>query len=86
MGIQSSFHAPQGNGHFLGFRQRAGKTEIIYDDGDHRRMIWQVAVASRADETHLSEALALAVGALHVVPTLYTELKKRAIVIEHIAG
>lgn len=86
MGQQVTFHAPHGGADFLGWRKaRSGATEIVYDDGVTRRMIWRVAVAS-PNELRLSDALRVAVGAVRVVPTLYDELKKRAIAIERIAG
>lgn len=89
MGQQTSFHAPHGGADFLGWRIRAGKTEIIYDDGVTRRMIWQVAGStgsSAGAESRISEALRVAVGAQRILPTLYDELKKRAIAIERVAG
>lgn len=86
MGQQSVFHAPHGGADFLGWRKtRSGATEIVYDDGVTRRMIWRVA-SNDPSEARISEALRVAVGALRVVPTLYDELKKRAIAIERIAG
>ena len=86
MGLQSTFHAPHGGADFLGLRRtRAGATEIVYDDGVARRMVWRVASA-QPPEDRISDALRVAVGALRVVPTLYDELKKRAISIERIAG
>jgi hypothetical protein len=85
MGHQSSFHAPHGGADFLGWRVRAGATEIVYDDGVRRRMIWRVAAATGI-EGRISDALRVAVGAQKIVPTLYDELKKRAIAIEKIAG
>jgi hypothetical protein len=86
MGQQSVFHAPHGGADFLGWRKtRTGATEIVYDDGVTRRMIWRVA-SDDPSEARISEALRVAVGALRVVPTLYDELKKRAIAIERIAG
>ncbi|WP_374645338.1 hypothetical protein [Tabrizicola sp.] len=86
MGLQSTFHAPHGGADFLGWRKtRAGTTEIIYDDGVARRMVWRVASA-QPSEDRISDALRVAVGALRVVPTLHEELKKRAISIERIAG
>ncbi|NJM82025.1 MAG: hypothetical protein HC844_05560 [Tabrizicola sp.] len=86
MGQQASFHAPHGGADFLGWRKtRAGATEIVYDDGVTRRMVWRVASAEPSD-ARISEALRVAVGSLRVVPTLYDELKKRAIAIERIAG
>lgn len=85
MGHQTSFHAPHGGADFLGWRKRAGETEIVYDDGVTRRMIWRVAT-STPSEARISDALRVAVGAHRIVPTLYDELKKRAIAIEKIAG
>ncbi len=85
MGHQATFHAPHGGADFLGWRKRAGTTEIVYDDGVARRMVWRVA-GERMDEGRLSDALQAAVGAIRVVPTLYDELKKRAISIERIGG
>jgi hypothetical protein len=86
MGLQSTFHAPHGGADFLGWRKtRQGATEIVYDDGVARRMIWRVA-STDPSEARISDALRVAVGSLRVVPTLYDELKKRAIAIERVAG
>lgn len=85
MGHQTSFHAPHGGADFLGWRKRRGATEIVYDDGVTRHMVWRVA-ASGMDEGTLSDALRVAVGSRRILPTLYDELKKRAIAIEKIAG
>jgi hypothetical protein len=86
MGHQSSFHAPHGGADFLGWRKnRHGDTEIVYDNGVTRRMVWRVATDG-SSEARISEALRVAVGSLRVVPSLYDELKKRAIAIERIAG
>jgi hypothetical protein len=86
MGTPTFFHAPNGGADFLGLRRsRTGATEIVYDDGVMRRMVWRVAGPGQ-DEARLSEALQAAVGAPRIVPTLYDELKKRAIAIERIAG
>ena len=80
MGLQSTFHAPQG-GNFLGWRvSRAGRTEIVYEDGAAHRQIWRLTEA-RPDAA-LVEAMQLAVASAHVVPCLMEELKKRAIAIE----
>lgn len=85
MGQQASFHAP-GGADFLGWRKtRAGATEIVYDDGVARRMVWRVA-DDNPNEARLSDALRHAVGALRVVPALYDEMKKRAIAIERVNG
>ncbi|WP_103256356.1 hypothetical protein [Tabrizicola aquatica] len=85
MGLQS-FHAPHGGADFLGWRKnRQGATEIVYDDGVARRMVWRVA-STDPSEDRISDALRVAVGSLRVVPTLYDELKKRAIAIERVAG
>lgn len=86
MGLQSSFHAPHGGADFLGMRtSRTGQTEIVYDDGVARRMVWRVSGDS-ATEALISDALRVAVGSVRVLPTLYDELKKRAIAIERIGG
>lgn len=85
LGHQTSFHAPHGGADFLGWRKRAGETEIVYDDGVARRMIWRVAEAV-GNEARLSDALRVAVGSHRIIPTLYDELKKRAIAIERVAG
>ncbi|MCZ8333471.1 MAG: hypothetical protein O9328_04340 [Rhodobacteraceae bacterium] len=85
MGQQAFFHAPHGGGDFLGIRQsRSGATEIVYDDGVARRMVWRVE--GKPQDGKLSDALRTAVGSLRVVPTLYDELKKRSISIERVAG
>ncbi|MGQ0566668.1 MAG: hypothetical protein ACT4OK_16615 [Gemmobacter sp.] len=81
MGHPTGFHAPNG-AQFLGFRRtRQGATEVVYDDGVSRRMVWQV---DGSDEARLSDALSEAVGALRIVPALMTELKKRAIQVERV--
>jgi hypothetical protein len=86
MGHQAAFHAPHGGADFLAMRtNRFGRTEIVYDDGVARRIIWRVE-ADSLNEDRLSDALRVAVGALRVVPALYDELKKRAIAVERVAG
>lgn len=86
MGLQYMFHAPHGGADLLGWRKnRQGGTEIIYDDGVTRRMIWRVA-STDPSEARISEALRVAVSSIRIVPTLYDELKKRAIAIERVAG
>jgi hypothetical protein len=86
MGLQTTFHAPHGGADFLGWRKtRKGTTEIVYDDGVARRMIWRVE-GEDPSEARLADALRVAVGSIRVVPTLYDELKKRAIAIERVAG
>lgn len=83
MGLQTTFHAPHGGADFLGWRKaRNGTTEIVYDDGVARRIVWRVANPTK--EERIVEALRVAVGSLRVVPTLYDELKKRAIAIERV--
>ena len=83
MGLQTTFHAPNGASDFLGWRKsRSGATEIVYDDGVARRIVWRVA--SLASEARIVDALRVSVASLRVVPTLYDELKKRAISIERI--
>lgn len=86
MGHQAAFHAPNGGAGFLAFRHnRAGATEIVYDDGGTRRMVWRVETPD-PNEDRISDALSVAVGALRVVPALYFELQKRAITVEQVAG
>lgn len=84
MGYHAGFHAPNGGADFLGFRRtRTGATEVVYDDGVSRRLVWRIA-GSGVDEDRLAAALSHAVGALRVVPALMTELKKRAISVERV--
>jgi hypothetical protein len=86
MGQQAFFHAPHGGADFLGMRiSRTGGTEIVYDDGVARRMVWRVTAGER-NEARITDALRVAVGSLRVLPTLYDELKKRSIAIERVAG
>lgn len=47
-------------------------------------MVWRVE--GQAADGKLTDALRVAVGSLRVIPTLYDELKKRAIQIERIPG
>jgi hypothetical protein len=85
MGQQAFFHAPHGGADFIGLRkQPSGATEIVYDDGVSRRMVWRVSGAP--NEARLTDALRVAVGAVRVVPTLHDELRKRSIAVERIAG
>ena len=86
MGLHSTFHAPHGGVDLLAWRKtRQGGTEIIYDDGVTRRMVWRVA-SDNASEARISAALRAASGSVSVVPTHYDELKKRAITIRRVAG
>ncbi len=72
MGHQTSFHAPHGGADFLGWRKtRAGQTEIVYDDGVARRMVWRVA-ADEASEGRISDALRVAVAATGSSPRFTT--------------
>ena len=84
MALQS-FHAPHGGADFLGSRfNRSATTEIVYDDGVARRLVWRADIRP-GHEDRLSDALQVAVGALRVLPTLYDELRKRSIAIEAVA-
>lgn len=88
--MATGFHGPNGGADFLGFRRtRTGRTQVVYDDGISRRMIWQVE-AETVDEDRLADALtdtlSGAAGAQRVVPALMAELKKRAIAVERIQG
>lgn len=86
MGYQTGFHAPNGGADFLGYRKaRNGGTEVVYDDGVSRRMVWRVA-GHQVNEAHLSDALRNAVTALRVVPAMITEVGKRAIALERITN
>ena len=81
-GLQSTFHAPLGSADFLGWRTtRSGATEIVYDNAACR-MVWRVA--ETGGEERIVDVLRLAVCAPRVLPTLYDELKKRAIGIERV--
>ncbi len=64
-------------------KARSGATEIVYDDGVARRMVWRVT-AAKPDEARISEAMRVAVRSARVVPTLYDELTKHAIAIERV--
>lgn len=84
MGYDTSFHASRGGADFLGWRKnRQGGTEIVYDDGITRRMVWRVAMLA-PDEAGIADALRVAVESMRVLPALYDELKKRAIDIERV--
>ncbi len=81
MGLQSTFHAAKG-ADFLGWRvSRAGRTEIVYEDGAAHRQIWRLT-EGEADQS-LVDAMQAAMQSSHVVPCLMEELKKRAISIEN---
>jgi hypothetical protein len=76
-----SFHSAHGATDFLGLRKsRRGETEIVYDDGVARRMVWRVAGAVAPEL--LGDALRAAAAQRRVLPALHAELKKRAIAIE----
>ncbi|MDT8855990.1 hypothetical protein RNZ50_13410 [Paracoccaceae bacterium Fryx2] len=82
MGHQSSFHAPNGGADFLALRTaRTGETEIVYDDGVARRLVWRVT-EGMTDTSRLTQALSRAVTQTRVVPALYSELKKHEIMVE----
>ncbi len=84
MPVQSTYHSASGAADFLGFRKGAsGSTEIVYDDGRRRRLVWRVR--SAAPDGMLGEALSLAVNQRQVVPALYAELKRLGVAIELIA-
>ena len=82
----SVYHSSSGGFDFLGLRQgRSGGIEIVYDDGVTRRLVFRV-VDSRYDTNEIGDALRSAVNQTRVLPALYSELKKRAIAIEAVAG
>jgi hypothetical protein len=85
MGTQHTFHAPGKGADFLGWRiSRAGRTEIVYEDGAMHRMVFRVCSGPYDDEA-MDQALQTAVSSGRVVPALMDELKKRAIEVERLA-
>lgn len=81
MGQEHCFHSPGAGADFLGWRvNRNGKTEVVYDDGRAKRLIWRAEFTGDAQE-RLDAALSSAVTVGHekMIPTLFDELKKRAI-------
>ena len=80
----STYHSAVGGADFLGLRATKRGMEIVYDDGASRRMVWRVS--SPSAEALIGDALRLAVDQARVLPALYTELKKRAISVEAVAG
>ncbi|MFM2354887.1 MAG: hypothetical protein RLZZ528_623 [Pseudomonadota bacterium] len=79
-----SFHSALGRSDFLGLRMRSGVTEIVYDDGRARRMIWRVATT--VNDSVLGDVLRFAVGQRRVVPALQSELNRRRIDVEDVIG
>jgi len=79
----STYHSPYGGFDYLGLRRRAGRVEIVYDDGASRRMVWRVA-SQAVNEGLIGDALRMAVSQARVLPALYAELKRRSIAIEAI--
>jgi hypothetical protein len=79
-----SFHGALGRSDFLGFRNRSGATEIVYDDGRTRRMVWRVATA--VNDSILREVLRFAVGQPRVTTALQAELHRRQIDVEDVIG
>ncbi len=59
--------------------------EIVYDDGATRRMVWRVS-APDTPQDRIGDALRMALTQVRVVPALHSELKKRCISVETIAG
>lgn len=83
MGQEHCFHAPGAGAEFLGWRKdRAGRTEIVFDDCIRTRLVWRAAFEGDA-ASRLDEALAEAVGAGpgRMIATLFEELRKRSIMI-----
>lgn len=86
MARSMTFHSALGATDFIGLREsRKGDTEIVYDDGVARRMVWRVS-APLPDIGILRDAMARAVTQTRVVPALYAELRRRAIHVEMITG
>ena len=81
-----TLHSATGATDFIGLREsRKGETEIVYDDGVTRRLVWRIC-GPLPDTATLREALSRALTQNRVVPALYAELKRRAINVEMIAG
>ncbi|WP_376872912.1 hypothetical protein [Albirhodobacter sp. R86504] len=80
-----TYHNRLGGFDFLGLRKgRSGAMEIVYDDGVKRRIVWRVI--GEANMAHIDAALSRAMSQIRVLPALYTELKKRSILIEAVHG
>jgi hypothetical protein len=90
-----SFHSASGASEFLGLRTgRRGGTEIVYDDGVARRIVFRVVGPAQgpaggpggapADTGALGDALQRAVNQPRVLSALYSELKRRAIAVEQV--
>ena len=85
MGLQTTFHAPVG-GDFLGWREhRSGVTEIVYEDSAAHRIVLRLYSPGQSDD-EVAEALSVAVGRPNVLPSLFEELRKRAIGYDRIIG
>ncbi|MEI4486275.1 hypothetical protein V8J36_08730 [Frigidibacter sp. MR17.14] len=80
----ATFHSSSGGFDFLALRTGRAGTEIVYDDGVRRRMVWRVQ--GQTPKRGLDEALKSAVEQRRVLPALYAELKKRGVSIEVVAG
>ena len=84
MGTQHTFHAPGKGADFLGWRVgRTGVTEIVYEDGAARRIVFRVC-SGTCDGDGMDQVLQAAVQSNRVVATLMDELKKRAIEVERL--
>ncbi|MGB5837420.1 MAG: hypothetical protein WBH14_10250 [Albidovulum sp.] len=85
MPLQTCYHSSHGGFDFLGLRKSpSGAVEIVYDDGARRRLVWRVS--SPAKERQIGDALRHAVDQARVLPALYSELKRRSIAYEAVAG
>lgn len=81
MTATDTFHGVNGSSEFLGLRRnRLGQVEIVYDDGQDRRMVWRVLGGVAEDP--LREVLQTAAADSRVLPTLFAELNRRAIAVE----
>ena len=86
MGHPITIQPPFGGHGLLAIRRRkTGSTEIVYDDGVARRIVWRVT-GPEVSEDRLGAALHAAARQLQIVPALCAELKKRAIAVERISG
>lgn len=83
MSSLAMLHSSRGSRDFLGLRRsRTGGLEIVHVDSADRRTVWRVE--TRMDPAPISEALKAALDANRVLPALFTELKKRAILVEQV--
>ncbi|MFN3294229.1 MAG: hypothetical protein ACK4S2_13615 [Gemmobacter sp.] len=85
MALSRSFHGAAGRPDFLGLRRGPrGRTEIVYDAGEHRRTVLRLTDDAH-DETAVAAVLSHAIDQPRVFPALLAELRARAIAVEVVA-